>query len=118
MTKFFRIGIFFITCVIGITATSSASLENWRHHECPRFGNIDPSERFFTFTEGKEKIGRIVHSKQSDSFPQNSGRAVSVDLVETNKFFVVVYWETSPEGDQHVLRYYSRDAYESILAEE
>ncbi len=62
-------------------------------------------------------MGRRVYSRHSDAFPQNSGRAVSLDLVETNKFFVIVYWDLSPEGDSYALRYYSQDAYESELIE-
>lgn len=93
-------------------------VHSWFHHECPRFGGINPSERFFTLAEGKEKLGRRVQYAQPTSFPQNSGRVISLDLIIADKFFVDIYWDATPHEGTSGLRWYSRDDYEKYIIED
>ncbi len=118
MSKLLGLAFFAITCAIGIAVTSLPSTESWFHHECQRWGDIDPSRRFYTLAEGQEIMGRRVRSADPSSFPNNVGRAVSLDMVEKDKFFVVIYWDVTPENGKYGLRYYDRDYYESNLIEE
>ncbi len=118
MSKLLVLAFFTITCAIGTAVTSLPTIESWFHHECPRWGNIDPSRKFYTFAEGKELMGRRVRSADPSSFPNNVGRVVSVDMIEKDKFYVVIYWEVAPDDGRYGLRYYDRDYYENNLIEE
>jgi len=120
MSKLLGLAFFTITCAIGTAVTSLPVTESWFPHHCPRWGDIDPSRRFYTLAEGREITKRRVRvrSAEPSSFPNNIGRVVSLDMIEPDKFFVVVYWEVSPDDGEYSLRYYDRDYYENNLIEE
>jgi hypothetical protein len=118
MSVFLRLASFTLACVVGVGATFLLSARSWFDHECPRFEGINPSERFFTLAEGKEKLGRRVHYAQPTAYPQNSGHVVSLDMVVSDKFFIVIYWDATPHEGTSGLRWYSRDDYERNIVEE
>jgi hypothetical protein len=118
MSVFLRLASFALACMVGVGVTFLSSAR-WRfQHECPRFEGINPSERFFTLAEGKERLGRRVRYAHPTPYPQNSGRVISLDMIVSDKFFIVIYWDATPHEGTSGLRWYSRDDYERNIVEE
>ena len=118
MSVLLRLASFTLACVIGVGMTFLSSARSWFQHECPRFEGINPSERFFTLAEGKERLGRRVRYAHPTAYPQNSGRVVSLDMIVSDKFFIVIYWDATPHEGASGLRWYSRDNYERNIIED
>jgi hypothetical protein len=118
MTLFLRLVFFSVTIAIGIGTNSISNVHSLFHHKYSRFSGINPSERFFTLSEGQEKLRRRVHSANPNSYPGNSGLVVYLDWIEDDKFFVVIYWDFPPDEEQPGLRWYSRDNYEKLIIED
>ena|ERR1041384_8187853 len=121
MSVLLRLAAFTLACAIGVGLTTLSTAHSWfqhQYHQCPRFAGINPTERFFTLAEGKEKLGRRVHYAHPAPYPQNSGRVVSLDMIISDKFYVIIYWDVTPHEGTSGLRWYSRDDYERNLIEE
>lgn len=84
-------------------------------HQCPRWGGIDPSRRFFTLNEGLQLRGQPVKYAKPARFENNSGRIAGIDLVVSGKFFIIVDWDVAPETGEPDLRWYDKDYYEEYL---
>lgn len=84
----------------------------------PRFGGINPAERFFPLEEARTKLHREVRYAKATPY-QNTGRVVGVDLVEADKWFAIVYWDATPDNyGKPGIRRYSKDSYEQFVAED
>lgn len=103
-------------CFVSISPLNSW-VNSWLHRDCARFGGINPTERFFTLAEAKEKLGREVHYAQTTAY-QSTGRVVMWDMVSQDKFFAVVYWDACPDTGKPGVRHYSKDTYENRVSEE
>lgn len=118
MSVLYRLLSFTIGFIIAVGLTFLLPAHTHFYHECPRFEGINPSERFYTLEEGKRLLGRRVRYARASQHPQNAGRVASLDMIISDKFFVVVYWDITPDDGNPGLRWYSRDAYERDLIEE
>lgn len=118
MPVLYRLVSFTIGFTLAVGSAFLLPVQTHFHHECPRFEGIDPSERFYTLEEGKRLLGRRVRYARASQYPKNAGRVASLDMIISDKFFVVVYWDVAPDDGKPGLRWYSRDAYEQYLIEE
>jgi len=113
----FRLLSFLLALVIGICFVSIPLKSSWFHQEEPRFYGVNPALKFFTLAEGKTKLRREVRYAKPTAY-QNTGRVVMLDMVSTDKFFAVVYWDATPEDGKPGVRHYSKDGYEKLVKEE
>lgn len=118
MSVAYRLASFIIGFTLALGAVFLAPARTHVYHECPRFGGIDPSERFYTFEEGKRLLNRRVRYAHPSRHPENRGRVATLDMIVSDKFFVVVDWEAAPEDGKPALRWYSRDTFKRDLVEE
>ena len=118
MSVLYRLVSFTIGFIIAVGATFLLPARTHFYHECPRFEGINPSERFYTLEEGKRLLGHHVRYARACQHPQNTGRVASLDMIISDKFFVVVDWDIAPDDGKPGLRWYSRDSYERDLIEE
>jgi hypothetical protein len=118
MSVLYRLVSFTIGFTLAVSATFLLPAHTHFNHECPRFEGIDPSERFYTLEEGKRLLGRHVRYARASQYSQNAGRVASLDMIVSDKFFVVVDWDIAPDDGKPGLRWYSRDVYERDLIEE
>jgi len=113
MKSYSRLFVFLLALSLGLIAASGPN-----EHTCPRFGGIDPNERFFTLAEGKQLLGARVRYSPLSAFPDNKGRIAALDLIETDRFFIIVDWEITPDNGGPGLRWYSKDGYDRLLVPE
>ncbi len=112
----FRLLPFLFALAIGVCFVSIPLKYSWFLQEKPRFYGINPAEKFFTLVEGKTKLHREVQYAKTTAY-QNTGRVVMLDMVSTDKFFAVVYWDAAPEDGKPGVRLYSKDRYEEVVKE-
>jgi hypothetical protein len=117
MTIFNRAATFLVCVALGVGSTFLLPARTSSQLQCPRF-YVRPGENFFTLDEGRKLLGRRVHWARPSNFPNNTGRVASLDMVESDKFYVVVDWDVSPDKGEHRLAWFNRDDYETILVEE
>ncbi len=112
-----RVVTFFLCFALGVGINFLPSIRLSSPHECARF-YVRPGERFFTLDEGKKLLGRRVHWVKPSPYPNNTGRVVLIDMVVSDKFYVVVDWDISPDKGEHRLAWFNRDEYEKMIAED
>ncbi len=110
--------VFILTLSLGILASGFLSFGKSVPHQCPRYAVSDPNTRFFTLEEGKSLIGKRVRWANESQFPNTSGRIAGLDLVVTDKFYVIVYWYNAPHTGGEGLRRYSKDDFERLVIDE
>lgn len=118
MSVIYRLASFIIGFTLALGAVFLVPERTHIYHQCPRYEGIDPKERFYTFEEGKRLLGRRVRYAHPSQYPDNRGRVATLDMIISDKFFVVVDWDAAPEDGKPALRWYSRDTYERNLVEQ
>lgn len=60
---------------------------------------------------------REVRNAQPTAY-RNTGRVVMLDMVDSGRFFAVVYWDATPEEGKPGVRHYSKDRYQKYVVED
>jgi hypothetical protein len=108
--------VFLFALSIGIGAAYVADSGGDECKNYQRYGGIEPGRRFFSMQEARAKVRREVRYAKPTQY-RSRGRVISIDMVDAERFFAIVYWDESPEDGKPALRYYDKETYELLVEE-